>query len=254
MSVWGKMLGGATGLALGGPLGALIGAAAGHAVDKVPLPIGARQGNRTGDNTQKVAFTIAVIALSAKMAKADGVVSQDEEAVFQRLFRVPAGEARNVRRVFNIAKRDVRGYEAYAQQIASMFQDRPAVLEDLLDGLFQIAQADGIVTPDERRFLAHVAAIFGFDRATYERIEATHLGNAETGDAPDGDNPYAVLGVSPKASDRDIKIAYHNLLREHHPDRLSGQGLPQEFIDVANRKVATINAAYDQIQRQRRPH
>jgi DnaJ like chaperone protein len=237
MSIWGKIIGGAAGFALGGPLGAIVGAAAGHAVDKM-------RAGPPSEQQRQAAFSIAVIVLAAKMAKADGVVTRDEIDTFKRMFHVPAHEMRNVGRLFDQAKQDSAGYEPYARQVAELFHDSPLVLEELLDGLFLIAKADNVVHPAELQFLYHVSEIFGFDQATFERI-------CESQRAPVEADPYGVLGVGRDESDAEIKNAYRALMREHHPDRLMAQGMPQEFIDVANKKVAAINGAYHRIRRDR---
>lgn len=244
MSIWGKILGGAAGFALGGPLGALIGAAAGHAVDALSQTgqTGARDAG--ADNTKTIGFTIAVIVLGAKMAKADGVVTANEVDAFKQVFRVPPDETQNVARVFNMARRDSRGFEAYARQVAGMFPPRSSVLEELLQCLFHIAKADGRIDPRELAYLRAVAHIFGFDDGDFERISASQV-------EPDAADPYRVLGVPRTASDQEVRAAYRRLIREHHPDRLIADGLPQEFIDVATEKMATINAAYDEIAKQR---
>jgi DnaJ like chaperone protein len=244
MSIWGKILGGAAGFALGGPLGALIGAVAGHAVDKMRTT-GEGEGEGDGeDATKRIAFTIAVIALGAKMAKADGQVTRDEVDAFKRVFRIPPEEVKNVGRVFDQARRDMRGYEPYARQIARMFAKNPAVLEELLDGLFHIARADGQVSSHELEYLRQVADIFGLDATGWERVHAGNMG-------PDQSDPYVILGVYRDAKDAEIKAAYRKLVRENHPDRLVAQGMPQEFIDLANERLATINTAHDRIQEMR---
>lgn len=240
MSIWGKILGGAAGLALGGPLGALIGAVAGHAVDKLRE---APADEQAGDATKQIAFTIGVIVLGAKMAKADGVVTQDEISAFREVFHVAPEDMRNVARVFNMAKQDVAGYEAYAIQLKDLFQDDPAVLEDVLDGLFHIAKADGIVHEAEAGYLESVAMYFGFSEADYGRIRARHV--------EDKSDPYVVLGVDRSMSTDTIKAQYRKLVAENHPDRLMARGVPEEFIAIATEKVAAINAAYDQIEKER---
>lgn len=247
MSIWGKLLGGAAGFALGGPLGALIGLAAGHAVDHFSQEY-ARDADEEPDATQSIAFTVGFIALAAKMAKADGVVRRAEIDVFRRLFHVPPEEMVNVGRVFDLARRDVAGYEAYARQIADLFDDRHAVLEELLDSLFLIAEADNHLDPREIAFLRNVAAIFGFNDEEFERILASRPGHADDPEI----NPWSVLGVAPDADDAAVKAAYRKLLQEHHPDRLIAQGLPAEFIDVATEKTAAINAAYARVKALRR--
>ena len=238
--IWGKIIGGAAGLALGGPLGALIGAVAGHAVDKLR----GGQSEDGADATRETAFTIAVIALSAKMAKADGHVTRDEIAAFRRLFHVPVDELKNVGRVFDLARKDSRGFEPYARQVARMFASNPAVLEELLDALFYIAKADGVIHPAEFHYLAGVAGLFGFDETTFNRIHASHAGVSEI-------DPYAVLGVEPHAEDAEVREAWLRLTRENHPDRLTAQGMPQDFIEIATERMATINAAWDRVRKSR---
>ncbi len=239
--IWGKILGGAAGFALGGPLGALLGLGAGHAVDR--LRRDERPAEEKGrDATQSVAFTIGVIVLSAKMAKADGTVKRVEVDAFKRLFHVPPEEMRNVGRVFDLARRDTAGFEVYARQIAALFDRGHPVLEELLDSLFLIAEADDELHEDEVAYLREAARIFGFDDAAFARILAARpLGDGCAGD------PWCVLGV-PRDADQDtVKAAYRKLAHEHHPDRLVAQGLPPEFTDIATEKMARINVAYARV-------
>ncbi len=239
MSIWGKIVGGAAGFAMGGPLGALVGAFAGHALDRARA---AKKGD--ADESKPVAFTVAVVVLAAKMAKADGVVTRDEIAAFKRIFHVPTHAMGDIGALFDEARRDAAGFEPYARQIAAMFRHSPRVLEQLLGGLFEIAKADGVVHPAELEFLRSVARIFGFDEAAFERVRASHLGTEEA-------DPYQILGLAPDATDDQVKAAYRRLVREYHPDLVIAQGMPQEFIDVANAKLAAINDGYSQIRRQR---
>jgi len=246
MSIWGKVIGGVAGFAMGGPLGALLGAAAGHAVDKMKADgsISHHGGRAYRDEERQVAFTLAVIALGAKLAKADGKVTRDEVDAFKKLFKIPPEEAANVGKIFDRAKTSTAGYEMYAQQVANMFPHEPYVLEELLGGLFHIAKADGVIHPAELEYLWNVAQIFGFDRHDFERISASLA-------APGESDPYDVLGVDKTVSDAQVKSAYRKLILENHPDKLMSQGLPQEFIDLANEKMATINAAYDSVKKER---
>ncbi|HVZ69306.1 MAG TPA: TerB family tellurite resistance protein [Rhizomicrobium sp.] len=236
MSIWGKITGAAAGFLFGGgPVGAVIGAAAGHFLFD--------QDDAGQTQEPGVAFTIAVIGLSAKMAKADGVVSDDEIAAFERIFQIPPGERNNVRRLFDLARKDVAGYEAYAAQIARMFRGNPAMLEDILDSLFEIAKADGFLHPGEEKFLETVADIFGFAPNEFRRIRASHFGMAAS-------DPYAILGISYDAKEDEIKQTYRMLVRENHPDRLIARGVPEEFIRLATDKLAAINIAYEKIKKE----
>lgn len=251
MSIWGKLLGGAAGFAIGGPIGALIGAVAGHQfVDKNKNEANARIGNAE----RQAAFTTAVIVLAAKMAKADGVVTRDEVDAFKRVFHIPPDEAGTVGRIFDEAKKDASGYEPYAEQIGQMFRHEPQVLEELIGALFQIAKADGVIHPNELQFVRRVALLFGFSEQQFERLRMIFTGAGAGGAAGSRGNlaeAYEIIGVDAKASDDEIKTAYRKLVRENHPDTLMAKGMPEEFIETANDKVAAINDAYDRIKRAR---
>jgi len=242
MIIWGKILGGAAGFALGGPLGALLGAMAGHAVDSMQMTDAvAKEADR--DETQEIAFTVGVIVLAAKMAKADGTVTGHEVEAFREIVAVPDDEMRNVTRLFDLAKRDSRGFEPYARQVAKLLHRRRAVLEKLLDGLFHIARADGALHDAELVYLREVARIFGFDDHAFERI---HRSNDDS-----ADDPYSILGVTAGDDLTTVKAAYRRRMRENHPDHLIAQGMPPEFIAIATAHAARINAAWAQIRRER---
>lgn len=192
---------------------------------------------------RSVAFTIAVIALSAKMAKADGQVTRDEVTAFRQVFHIPPSEERAAARVFNLAREDVAGFEEYAARIARMFRGRgrgEAVLSDLLGGLFHIATADGAYHPAEDAFLARVAEIFGLSEPAFRRIRAAYVADA----APD---PYTVLGVSPEMSLDDIRTAWRAAVRTTHPDRMMARGVPEEAMRLAERRLIAINRAWEEI-------
>lgn len=233
--LWGKIGGAGIGFAIGGPIGALLGAVAGHFV------IDSESG-LFGDDREAV-FTAGLIALSAKMAKADGVVTRDETLAFRQIITVPEGEAARVDKLFALAKETSAGFEAYAQQIAERFGDRPELLEDVLDGLFHIAKADGAVHDAERRYLARVAAIFGFSDADYTRIEARHV-HAK-------DDPFVILGATRDWDDDALKRRWRKLVADSHPDRQVALGLPPEAVKIATERLAVINAAWDRIAKER---
>ena len=191
-----------------------------------------------------VAFTIAVTTLAAKMAKADGVALPVEERAFERVFDIPAAERANFRRLYDLAAQDIAGYETYAGKIASLLADEPEMLRALLECLFHVAAADGILHPDEDKFLAVVAEKFGLTRGEFLSVRA--------GFVNDPCSPYQILGVHPDISDADLKLRHRALVREHHPDKLAASGVPPELRCAATRRLAAINAAYDSIIEERR--
>lgn len=232
MKIWDKIVEGATRLANGESIGSLLGLTAPSAEDGVHP--GLRQ----------IGFTVGVIALGAKMAGADGEVSEAEVAAFRDFFRVPPGEEKNVERFFNLAKRDVSGFDSYARQLAELFPDAPEILENVLEGLFEIATSDGAIDAQEADYLAQVARIFGLSSARFERAKAAALGIVEC-------EPCTILGIDPLATDEQVREAWLRQVRANHPDRLIAQGLPEEAIAMANRKLALINDAYDRLRRER---
>jgi DnaJ like chaperone protein len=238
MSIWGKLAGAAAGLAAGGPIGALLGGLAGHYVID-------RDNNNGGMAENQVVFTVGVIALGAKMAKADGIVTRDEVIAFKEVFKVPECEIKNVSRIFDLAKQDVVGYEAYAKQLSSLLKGDRKLLEDVLEGLFHIALADGVFHPNEERFLAEVAKRFGFTDTEFSYLKARHVSSAER-------NPYEVLGITPEIGNDALKMHYRKLVTDNHPDKMIARGVPPEFVTIATKKVAAINAAYEAVARERR--
>jgi len=192
---------------------------------------------------KSVAFTIGMIALGAKMAKADGTVSEVEIQAFKQVFHIPDGELKAVARVFNLAKQDVAGFELYARQIARLFDSGSAILEDVLDGLFHIAKADDALHPQELRFLEEVALAFGFGRGDFARIRARHAVLAN--------DPYLVLGIERGAGAEAIKRRYRELVRQYHPDRHIAAGVPEEMVEIATERLQKVNEAYEQIMAER---
>ncbi|TAJ84041.1 MAG: molecular chaperone DjiA [Reyranella sp.] len=228
MRIWDKIVEGMNGLGIAELLG----------LSSPPADDGGHPGLR------QIGFTIGVIALGAKMARVDGEVSEVEVAAFRAFFQVPPGEEANVERFFDLAKRDAGGFETYARQVAVLFPDAPEILENVVEGLFSIAQADGEIDVAEADYLAKVARIFGLESSRFERAKAAALGVMEC-------EPCIVLGIDPLATDEQIREAWLRQVRANHPDKLMAQGLPEEAIEMANRKLALINDAYDRLRRQR---
>lgn len=191
------------------------------------------------------AFSTAVTALGAKLAKADGEANATEYDAFSMIFQAEDGSEGGIRRLYQLARQTTRGFEGYARRLRKRYGACPQVLEDVLDGLFHIAASDGAVTGDELAYLERVSELFGQSPLTFRRLKATHLGAAN-------DDPYVILGVAPDAPDATVRAAWREQLSQAHPDRARARGLPAEFIEVAEAKAAAINAAYDQVVRERK--
>jgi len=188
----------------------------------------------------KAGVVAALVALGAKMAKADGQVSNSEVAAFKRVFQASPENEDTIGRFFDLARQTTLGYQRYARIIAKRFRAQPAALEDVLDGLFHIALADGIVTDEEMSFLEQVGDIFGFSEREFRRIKIAHMGRA-------ADDPYLILGIDEDISDADLKRAYRRMAAANHPDRMIARGLPKELVGLANHKMAMVNKAYAEI-------
>ena len=239
MSIWGKIIGGATGFAFGGPIGALLGGVAGHAIDKIKTK------KKLPEETalKQIGFTIGVIVLSAKMAKADGKVTEDEIRAFKEKINIPDNEIKNVAKLWDQAKKTTDGFEIYARQIADLLEKNSSVLEELLKLLIIIALADGKITIPEIKYLEKVGNIFGFSKEDFERIYSSKSGVSA--------DPYQILGVSRDASVYEIKQKWKPLAINHHPDLLISQGIPKDLIHKSTSRLKEINNAWDTIKNKR---
>ena len=235
MTIWGKIIGSATGFAFGGPIGALLGGAAGHALDKFKI----KQKLPEELALKQIGFTIGVIVLSAKMAKADGKVTKSEINAFKEKVKVPDNEIKNVARLWDQAKKTTDGFEVYAKQISNLFEKNSSVLEELLNLLVIIAEADGKITNLEKLYLKEVSNIFGFSEQDFERICSSTLNKVT--------DPYQTLGVSKDTPLEEIKNKWKKLAIKHHPDRLIAQGIPQDIIETNTYRLKEINNAWDLI-------
>lgn len=189
---------------------------------------------------RSVAFTIAIVSLGAKMAKADGLVRPAEVAAFRRVFQLAPKDEVAAARVFNLARQDIAGFEAYATRIAHMFEGEPEVLEDVLEGLFEIAMADGRYHEGEEGFLRRVGQIFRVPESAFDLIEARHLEGRVS-------DPWQVLGLPRNADLATARARWRELVRSSHPDRMIARGLPVDAVKLATARLAAINRAWEEI-------
>ena len=237
MSIWGSLLGGVIGFSLGGPFGALLGSFLGGKISR----ISSSSSFASQQNSQQI-FALSLIILSAKLSKADGRVSKEELNAVKDKLQIPDSEIDQVAKIFNKAKDESTGYEPYAKQIAEIFKDNLNVLEEVINILFYIAEADGHLSKEEEAMIANIAFIFGLSQKQYESIK-------ETRKSSDKLNPYIVLESQPTDDLKSIRKKYIKLSKEHHPDLLISKGVPNEVINESKNKMRAINAAWDQIQK-----
>ncbi len=186
------------------------------------------------------AFSIALIALSAKIARADGFVTDNEVAAFRKFFAFPVSEESKVRMVFDLAKQDVAGFDHYVARVAKIFDDDPVVLEDVIDCLLYVALADGQAHPREMAMLEQASEAFRLKPGAWRRLKAAHLGLEH-------DDPYVILGLEHDADDAALRARYRDLMRENHPDALIARGVPASLVKIAENRTAAINAAHEKI-------
>ena len=237
MSIWGSLLGGVIGFSLGRPFGALLGSFLGGDISN----IGSSKTCRSQQNSQQI-FALSYIILSAKLSKADGRVSKEELIAVKEKLQIPDSEIDQVAKIFNKAKDESTGYEPYAKQISEIFKGNQNVLEEVINILFYIAEADGHVSNEEESMIANIAFIFGLSQNQYESIK-------ESRKSSDKLNPYVVLESQPTDDLKSIRKKYIKLSKEHHPDLLISKGVPIEVINESKNKMRAINAAWDQIQK-----
>ncbi len=259
MGYWGKVIGGVAGFAMGGPFGAAIGAAIGHAADsgiapRFPFAFSPSASSVAGQakvaallGQKQQLFSIAVVALSAKLAKCDGPVKRAEIDTFRRQFRIPDNGVREIGRLFDLARESTEDFGIYAAQLGDAFADNHPMLELVLGSLFAIARADGEVNAKERAFLSGVHRAFRLDQVAWDRAS----GAAPPRPSADEPDPYEILGVPRSTGGAELRAVWRKLMRENHPDALAARGVPPEFIEKAGASVARINAAWDRIKRER---
>ena len=237
MSIWGSLIGGFVGFSFAGPIGALIGSMIGGRVSSAR-----RSSFRQNFAQPQQMFALSLIILTAKLSKADGYVSREELVAVKQKLKIPEHEIDQVGKIFNKAKEDSLGYEPYAQQIAQIYRNNPAVLDEVINTLFYIAESDSNVSDSEIAMIRDIAKIFGLSESQFEGIK-------ESRKSSDKLNPYVVLGCNPNDDFSVIRKKYLILSKEHHPDILVSKGVPQEVIEESKKKMRAINSAFDQIEK-----
>ena len=238
MSIWGSLIGGMVGFSLGGPFGMLLGSLIGGKISRARASGG---GFGSFGKPQQI-FALSLIVLSAKLSKADGQVSKEELIAVRDKLKIPESEIEQVGKIFNKAKQESTGYEPYAQQITQIYKNNQNVLEEVINILFYIAEADGNVSQSELDMIKHIAQIFGLNQSQFNSIQESRKSSNKL-------NPYIVLESKPEEDLQTIRKKYLKLSKEHHPDILISKGVPREVIEESKKKMRAINSAWDQIQK-----
>ncbi len=237
MSIFGSLIGGMIGFSLGGPFGMLLGSLLGGKISR------SRTNARFNSQAQgQRIFALSLIVLSAKLSKADGQVSREELIAVKDKLKIPENEIDQVGKIFNQAKNESTGYEPYAKQIAQFYSGNLIVLEEVINVLFYIAEADGEVSLKEQEMIENISKIFGLTHSQFESIRESRKGSDKL-------NPYVVLESNPNDDLSTIRKKYLKLSKEHHPDLLISKGVPQEVINESKNKMRAINSAWTQIQK-----
>ncbi len=236
MSIWGSLIGGMIGFSLGGPFGMLLGSLIGGKIYRAKGSI-----NNSFAQPQQI-FALSLIVLSAKLSKADGQVSKEELIAVKDKLKIPENEIDQVGKIFNKAKNESTGYKPYAEQIAQIYRGNLNVLEEVINILFYIAEADGNISQAELVMIEDIARIFGLSESQFNSLK-------ESRKSSDKLNPYIVLESNPDDSLTEIRKRYIKLSKEHHPDLLLSKGVPPEVIEESKKKMRSINSAWDQVQK-----
>ncbi len=265
MSWWGKLAGGAFGFMLGGPLGALLGAVLGHNLDKGLK--GLEQELAPGDQERvQTAFFTATFSVMGHLAKADGRVSQDEIALARMVMQrmdLDADLRKAAIDLFNQGKQPHFPLDDVLEQFRRECRRRSTLIQMFIEIQLQAAYADGRLDTAEEQLLLHICYRLGIPEFLFRQLQrmvaAQHgfgagrsgRGRAEPRRRPSLEDAYAMLGITPEASDAEVKKAYRRLMSQHHPDKLVAKGLPEEMMKLAAEKTGEIRKAYEQIKEAR---
>ncbi|KZY64485.1 MULTISPECIES: co-chaperone DjlA [unclassified Oleiphilus] len=264
MSWWGKLIGGALGFAVSGPIGAVLGAAIGHSFDKGLAGIENFAPDDLSTEDIQAAFFGATFSIMGHVAKADGIVSQDEISVAQNTMsrmQLNNEQQKAAQSLFTQGKSTSFDYKAVAEQLKQECGRRRNLLQMFIEIQIATALADGELHANEQAILMELAEILGFNRQQFEHLLAMAVAQQRFHHSNQGfetevhaskiDEAYEVLGVNQDCSDQELKRAYRRLMSQHHPDKLVAKGLPEEMMKLATEKTQQIKEAYELVKQNR---
>jgi len=248
MGWMGKLVGGTIGFALGGPLGAIFGAAFGHAFDTGTELDTARRGPQLSRvEKNQLTFFVAAFSMLAKLARADGQVTQEEidsiESFMEKDLRLNAESRHAAVNIFRTALNAPGTFDDFARQFYGEFHDQPQMLEVMIEVLLRVAVSDGSMTAKEEELILVAVNTFRFSSVRYDQLKSKYVKTA--------DKAYAVLGCSPNDDDDQVKRCYRQRVQEYHPDKIAAKGLPDEFTRFAQDKFREIQEAWEEVKEER---
>ena len=194
-----------------------------------------------------VSFIQSMAGLSAKIAKADGVVSEQEIQVFKKIFNTERNP--QVARIFNEAKKTTSGFETYAKQLKILSQNNLDMKENIIENLFKIGITDGEISDTEMQLFDDIANIIEIPQGNYMFIKNRFIIPPQE---IANKNDYEVLTLPYTASVKEIKKRWLELINQYHPDRIQAAGGNADEIELATQKMAEINSAYEHLMQRKK--
>lgn len=253
-----KIIGLIAGYYYAGISGAFIGLLAGWFIDRI-RNYGTGGANPLKNTLRQTVFLETLFIAAGRLAKADGRVSEAEIAHTEELIKKLGMTPEHRAQAIALFKRGVdleTDLAAVCQRFMTVCGHTRNLREVLLSFLITLALADNQLHPTEETLLADIAARLGYDSAAFRQImdmviNQGHFAAGNPSNEHALEDAYKALGVTPENTDAEIKRAYRKLMSQYHPDKLTGQGLPDDVIAMATEKTKEIQLAYDLIQKNR---
>jgi DnaJ like chaperone protein len=249
MGLLGKIVGGTIGFAMAGPLGAIAGAAIGHhAFDTGGQSYHTAERARLSQGEEaQLTFFVAAFSMIAKLAKADGRVSEEEIVAVENFMvydlNLDPASRRLATNIFHAAIESQDNFNDFAAQFYSLFRTQYQMLDLMIDILLRVSVADGTLSQSEEKLILSAVRIFNFSDEKYNKLKSRYI--------KDFEKYYAILECNRNDSNEQIKKQYRKLVSDYHPDKIASKGLPEEFTKFANDKFREIKEAYDMIKKER---
>lgn len=258
MAWFGKLMCGYIGFAMGGPLGAIVGAALGHNIDETASRARQKREEKlraraeataqvSAQEAQQSAFFVSLFSMLGKLVIEEGAPSRREvetvKSMIDAIFPLDKKQRQFAYKIFEASITSKSSFDEFAAQFRHHFSADRSMLEMMIDLLLRVATADGRCSAREEELIYGAAEIFGFTQKEYSIIRERYIASTNSS--------YAILGVDRSVTDAVVKKAYRKMAREYHPDKVIAQGLPEEFVSVAQEKFKEIQNAYEAIKRER---